>query len=99
MHEPSASVSASFRKENGVLGVCHDVTVRLTALRNAFHDGIETPVEFRVIDPAQGVPRRHEEAAGVGTGKVFLPKLYVARGLHWGLGRAHALAELAQQVI
>jgi hypothetical protein len=42
---------------------------------NAFHDGVKTAAEFRVIDPAQGVPRRHEEAAGVRTGQVFLPKL------------------------
>ena len=37
--------------------------------------------EFRVIDPAHRVPRAHQEAAGVGTGQVFLPELYVRRGL------------------
>jgi hypothetical protein len=102
MHQPGAGVSAALRKKDGLLGVCHDVTVGLAALGNAFHDGVKTLAEFGVIDPAQGVPRRHQEAPGVGPGKVFLPKLYPpspARRFYRGLGRAHSLAELAKQVI
>jgi hypothetical protein len=53
----------------------HDVSVGLAALRDALDHGVKTPAKLRVIDPAQGVPRRHQEAAGVRASKVFLPKL------------------------
>ena len=75
MSNPGEGVGPSFRAQDHVFGIRHDISVGLAAFFYTVHQLVEPTAQLRVFHPAKSVTSSHEEASGAGTGEFGIPEM------------------------